>query len=456
LNAGSETGHGDSDEGICRSVAKSLAQTLNDEVVLIGRLVGTPADRISTLAVYRKGQRLENFEFPLANTFGEELLRKADAVYRPCARWALPIAPGEGLEISSFAGCPIVDDRGKPMGLLVVLASGPLSRPGVIKSLLQIYANRAAAQMERHHTEERLRLLSLAIEHSPASVVITDANARIQYVNKRFVELTGYSPEEVHDRNPRILKSGQTPRETYKTLWGQLRAGKDWRGHFLNRKKNGDLFWEEASISPLLDNNGAITHFVAVKEDITDRKRLEAQIWHQANYDNLTDLPNRLLFLDRLQQALRQADRDQTKTALLFIDLDRFKTVNDTLGHEVGDDMLREMARRIRSCVRTDDTVARMGGDEFTVILPRVKDGDGAGKVAGKILATLREPFLLRDRRLLMTASIGVAIYPDHGQNYTSLLKHADTAMYQVKEGGRNDFRFHLAPAGTGQPASGD
>ena len=437
----------DGDENTCCSLVKGLTHTFDSEIVLGGRLIGNPPERVRTLAVYRRGRRLENFDFPLADTFGEDFIRQTDSVYRPCAPWSVPIAPGDDLEITGYAACPILDGRGKPLGLIAVLASGPLPKPGVARSLLQVYASQAATEMERHQAQERLRLLSLAIEHSPASVVITDAEARIQYVNKRFVDLTGYRQEEVYGKTPRILKSGQTPPDTYRELWRQLRSGNEWRGHFLNRKKNGDLFWEEASISPLLDGQGAVTHFVAVKEDITERKRLEAQIWHQANYDSLTDLPNRLLFLDRLQQTLRQADRDQTRAALLFVDLDRFKTVNDTLGHEAGDDLLREMVHRIRGCVRTDDTVARMGGDEFTVILPRLQHPDGAGKVAGKILASLGEPFLLRGKEILLTASIGIAIYPEHGHDYVSLLRHADVAMYQVKEGGRNAFRFHLAPA---------
>jgi len=447
---------GDSSEKACCTVVRALAQNRRENIVLAGRLIGTEPDRVRTFAVFFRGQRLENFDFPLNQTLGENFIRQTDAVYRPCPSWRFPTSAGEHLEITNFAGCSILDIHGNSIGLLAVLSSGPLPSPGAVKSLLQVYSGRAAGEMERQHAEERLRLLSLAIEHSPTSVVITDAHSRIQYVNKRFVELTGYDQEEVYGKNPGILKSGQTPQETYQTLWRQLRAGKEWRGHFLNRKKNGDLFWEEASISPLLNEQGAITHFVAVKEDITERKQLEARIWHQANYDSLTDLPNRLLFIDRLQQALRQSARDTTKTALLFIDLDRFKAVNDTLGHEVGDDMLREMARRIRACVRTDDTVARMGGDEFTVILPKIKDAEGADKVSGKILASLGEPFLLSGRKLLMTASIGIAIYPDNGQNYTSLLKHADTAMYKVKEKGRNASRVHSLPSAADQPANGN
>lgn len=192
----------------------------------------------------------------------------------------------------------------------------------------------------------------MAVEQSPASVVITDRRAVIEYVNPKFLEVTGYSAEEVIGRNISMLNSGLTPKETYRKLWDRLTAGKEWQGEFHNRHKNGETYWEYASVSPIRAIDGSITHYLAVKEDITLRKNHEAQLVRQANYDSLTGLANRILARDRLDQSIKRARRDRSVVGLLFIDLDHFKKVNDTLGHAAGDGLLIETARRLQSCMR--------------------------------------------------------------------------------------------------------
>ncbi len=296
----------------------------------------------------------------------------------------------------------------------------------------------------RQASEQQLRKLSQAVEHSPESVIITDAGGHIEYVNTRFQETTGYTAEEVMGENPRLLQSGETPAETYEAMWDTLTRGQVWHGEFRNRRKNGEVFWEEASIAPITDQTGAITHFVAVKEDITERKRLEGQIWRQANYDELTGLVNRHLFLDRLEHRLHHAKREQDRFALLFMDLDGFKEVNDTLGHDAGDDLLRQVADRLRSCVRQSDTVARIGGDEFTVIVTRLHEPEAATRVAEKILTALDHPFTVKDKNISTSASIGIAAFPYDGDAAATLMRHADRAMYAVKQRGRSGIMaFH-------------
>jgi diguanylate cyclase (GGDEF)-like protein/PAS domain S-box-containing protein len=290
--------------------------------------------------------------------------------------------------------------------------------------------------------EEGLRKLSTAVEQSPVSVLITDTQGVIEYVNESFVKISGYSREDVIGCKPDVLKSGHTSQEQYKQLWETVLGGEVWRGQFCNRRKDGTLYWEEAVISPVKDPSGRITHLIAVKEDITVRKSYEEQLLHQANYDSLTGLPNRLLALDRLTLALAYAKRHEMAVGVLFVDLDNFKRVNDTLGHEVGDKLLVEVAQRFSQVMRDGDTVARLGGDEFLVVVPDVTSPKEAETISEKVINALSDPIRLEEREVYIGASIGVSIYPEDGHDSAVLLRNADAAMYQAKESGRNTFRF--------------
>lgn len=285
--------------------------------------------------------------------------------------------------------------------------------------------------------------LSHAVEHSPSSVIITDSKGNIEYVNPKFTQITGYILEEVVGKNPSILKSGKTPPEEYKRLWKIITTGGEWRGEFCNKKKNGELYWESVSISSIKNSAGAITHFISVCEDITERKRADETIQQMAYYDTLTALPNRTLFNDRLTMELAHAHRNKQMLALLFLDLDRFKVVNDTLGHTMGDQLLKEVAERLKNCVREEDTIARMGGDEFTLILPGIVHVDDVTKVASKILESVKKPLMLDDYELNITISIGITIYPNDGEDAEILLRNADIAMYRAKEKGRDNYQYY-------------
>lgn len=289
---------------------------------------------------------------------------------------------------------------------------------------------------------EKLRIFSLAIEQSASSIIITDTTGAISFVNPTFSEKTGYSSEEVIGKNPRVLRSGETPPDEYATLWKTLSAGEIWRGEFHNRKKNGELFWEIASIAPVKQRNGKTSHFVAIKEDITALKDAEEKIRHLANHDSLTGLPTRRLAMDRLISALAIAKRGKKKAAVLFIDLDGFKRVNDTFGHDVGDHLLKETAIRLYSCVRRVDTVARIGGDEFWILLTNIADKDSVKTVAEKIIKAVAAPYQLNSVEVNIGASIGIALYPDHGIDPLELVKRADQAMYQIKRQGKNNCAF--------------
>ncbi len=417
---------------------------------------------------------------------------------------------------------------------------------------------------DRKHAESELRKFQWAVEQSPVSIIITDADARITYANPKFTEITGYSREEVLGRNPRILKSGVTPAAIYEQLWATLAEGKMWTGELCNRRKNGELFWEFARILPILDDNGVVSHYLAVKEDITERHRIEEQrrlalrvfqsshdgilitdpqgvildvnlafceltgysredaigqtsrllnsghhdenffqklfetvdkqgywlgeMWnrtkagavyvvlmtvsavrdtegqlthyvgvftditqrkeseqrleHLAQHDALTDLPNRSLLRDRLEQAIKKNHRDKQSLALLFIDLDRFKEVNDTLGHVFGDQLLVEAARRITTCVRNSDTVARLGGDEFIAVLQGVESREAVARLAEDVIDAFAAPFVLGQGTANVSASVGIAMCPDDAEDADELTHAADQAMYDAKAKGRNCYAF--------------
>lgn len=295
---------------------------------------------------------------------------------------------------------------------------------------------------KRKLAEAQLRTLYQAIEHSPVSIVVTNPQGCIEYVNGTFEKITGYSFNEVNGQNTRILRSGKTPKSIYRELWDSLISGKSWQGNLQNKKKNGELFWEHVQIAPVLNTSGNVDHYVAVKEDITQQKVQEEKIIHQAHFDSLTDLPNRFLALDRLNQLINEAKRDHSQAAVLFIDLDDFKKINDSLGHETGDDLLIEAATRLLSVSRGDDTVSRLGGDEFLFLVRDIKNIVQAQMIATKLLDSFREPFTINNRDLIITASIGIAVYPDDGISASELLRNADSAMYHSKELGRNTYSF--------------
>ncbi|MBU2885527.1 EAL domain-containing protein [Gilvimarinus agarilyticus] len=300
------------------------------------------------------------------------------------------------------------------------------------------------AEMRRSQREaqERVRILSRALEQSPVAVLITNPDACIEYVNPRFEEQSGYSAAEAIGQNVGFTLQDERSDETLAQLWATVRNGQEWHGEFTSRTQKGQLIWEHVTVSPLTDSQEIITHFIVIKEDITIRRSYEEQLLRQAHYDELTGLANRVLLIDRLQLAINNNEREVCQAAVLGIDLDHFKNVNDSLGHSIGDNLLKEAADRLAKCVRGGDTLARMGGDEFIVLLPSLKNPRDAQIVAEKILRQFEQPFVIFGRNYFVTASIGIALYPNDGANPHLLMRNADLAMYQAKEQGRNGYHF--------------
>lgn len=296
---------------------------------------------------------------------------------------------------------------------------------------------------ERREREEALRLAAIVINTVDEAVMVTDASNLIVAVNPAFTRITGYAEAEVLGKNPHILSSGSHPQLFFKEMWTTLVATGSWRGEIRNRRKSGELYVEWLSIKLLRDERGHLINHLAVFSDISARKAEEERINHLAHYDGLTDLPNRTLITDRLRQALSKAKRDRTRMGLMFIDLDKFKPVNDNLGHAVGDLLLVEVANRLRESIRASDTVARLGGDEFVVLLPTLEQEADAVLVAEKIRYALNQPFEVAGHVLDISSSIGVAVYPEQGTDEKLLLINADIAMYHAKKSGRDAVRVY-------------
>lgn len=297
------------------------------------------------------------------------------------------------------------------------------------------------------------RLSRIVFENSLEGITVTDAQGRIQMINRAFTETTGYSAQEVVGQTSAILKSGRQDSAFYQAFWKALKEVGEWRGEIWNRRKNGSIYPEWLNVSAVRGQSGQVEHYVAIFSDITERKQYEEMITFQAFHDALTGLPNRVLFLDRLEQALVQAKRSKIRRpAVMFLDLDRFKQINDVFGHDAGDTLLREVAQRLRNCVRESDTVARMGGDEFTILLPEIDSQADARAVAQKIVDAMKLPVTLAGTDTVITTSIGISLFPKDGREAETLMKHADAAMYQAKGNGRANMCF-FSPELIGKPS---
>jgi diguanylate cyclase (GGDEF)-like protein/PAS domain S-box-containing protein len=296
---------------------------------------------------------------------------------------------------------------------------------------------------ERRQAEAQLRLAAAVFDSTQEGIIVTDAQRRILRVNPAFSTITGYQPQEVLGRQPSLQRSGRQNAEFYQRMWQSLRSTGQWQGEVWNRRKNVEVYpvWE--NISQVTDAAGEVSHYVAILSDITPMKAVEAQLRHVAHHDPLTGLPNRLLFANALQLSIARAERHRQCIALLFIDLDRFKLINDSLGHAAGDELLVEMARRLKAVVRAEDAVARLGGDEFTVIVEEVASPDDAAVLSRKIITALSQPATLAGREVAVAASVGVAMYPDDAATVENPCKAADSAMYHAKERGRGTYDFY-------------
>ena len=296
---------------------------------------------------------------------------------------------------------------------------------------------------QRREAEAGLHLSAKVFEQNSEAIIVTDAGNQIAMVNRAFCEITGYSEAEVLGRNPRFMASGRQSTQFYRAMWRELLDKNNWRGEIWNKRKNGEVFPELLTISTVRDEAGQITHYIGVFIDITERKQEEERIIRLANYDALSGLPNRNLLVDRVEQGVAQAERHGSKLAMLFIDLDHFKHINDSLGHDIGDELLKMVAERLKLCLRRTDTLARQGGDEFIALVTDIGSENEAGFVAEKMVAACASGFQVDGHLLHVTPSIGISMCPEDGNTQVQLMRNADLAMYRAKDSGRNRFAFY-------------
>ncbi|MHB1085540.1 MAG: EAL domain-containing protein [Thiobacillus sp.] len=358
--------------------------------------------------------------------------------------WASYVELAERAGLRACWSIPFKSNSGRVLGTFGIYYSQPRVPTQDELDLIGEFARIAGLVVERARADGTLRQAAAVIGSTREGVVITDLQPRIVSVNSAYTVITGYAESEVLGRNPSLLQSGRQDESFYRTMWGSILETGHWQGETWNRRKNGELFPQLLTISTVYDDDGLPSNYVGVMTDISQLKDTEARFEHLAHYDSLTGLPNRLLLQSRLRHALESAERHQYRVAVLYIDLDRFKNINDSLGHPVGDELLEALSQRMQERLRDEDTLGRLGGDEFLLILEDVQRPEDAAGIAMEIINMLEHSFALPSgHEVYVGASIGISLYPEDGTSSTELIQHADVALYQAKETGRNTFSFY-------------
>lgn len=434
---------GEHPEALCRLAVQQLAKAARCAHAFVavyeaGRL------RLRTLAAVIDGRSAEGFGYePSGSPCGEVLAQGALRIDRD-ARQAYPgCCWPDRVTASAYVGFALVDDHGEPLGVLAVADPRPLDPAVQLDGLMRPYAERLAAELLRAPRQATLRLAARLFENLPQAAMLSDSEHRLVMVNAAFTQVTGWTADAVLGRRDTILSSGRDDPGLRDEIQTALDGGKTWEGELWSRRADGEVFPESRSVVKLRGPDDGAAYALSLFTDISAEKFAAERIHRLAHYDATTDLPNRVLLQDRLLHAINRAARDTGRLALLFLDLDGFKLINDSLGHAAGDELLRQVGERLTSRLRKADVVARVGGDEFAVVLSEVDQDSDIQGTCDQLLEVIIEPYTLGSQTGHVTASIGIAVYPEDGTDVPTLLKHADAAMYQAKAHGKNCYAFY-------------
>lgn len=434
---------GQGEENIFQLIVRQLALSQGVRYALLARFNAANPEISDTLAVWANGVFMDNFSYPLQGTPCQNVSIQGACLYTDNIQ---ALFPDDKLLVDmqavSYFGVPLNSISGEKLGILALLDDKPMEQQQSTKKLLASLAVRAAAELERKQVEEKLQFAARIFDQTHEGVTITDANAVIIDVNPGFCRITGYSRDEVIGKSTRILNSGRQSEAFYREMWQTLSEKGHWQGELWNRKKNGQVYAELITISSLLDDECKVMNYVGLFSDITLAKQQQQSLELMAHYDVLTGLPNRSLFTDRFAQAIAHSKREQSLLAVCFIDLDKFKPVNDTYGHDVGDQVLIEVGERIKGVIRAEDTVSRLGGDEFTLLLGDVHSIEQCTQAMMRIHQMIARPYIIEGHSVTIEASSGLTIYPLDDADPDTLIRHADSAMYQAKLAGRNCYHL--------------
>lgn len=424
------------------TIVQALAKVIDADFTFVAEL-DKHYTKATTIAVSADQKIIDNFNYalkgtPCANVADNNVCIHTDSIQ--------PLYPDDQLlvdmGIKAYVGTPLFDRDGNVIGILVALYRRSLLNASSVEALFLLFAGLIGGELEKLAQSQQLMLAQRALDTTVDTVIICNLAKEIIYTNSALQEVSGYTSDEITGNTPALFKSGRHDDGFYKIMWRSIETLGTWSGEVWNRRKDGSVYLNWLTISSVKDEQGVVSHYTGIAHDITAQKYSEEKIRFQATHDLLTDLPNRRLFNEHLIQSISVAERQDSRFAVMLIDLDLFKVINDTLGHHVGDELLRQVGDRLRSNVRDSDIVARLGGDEFVILFSDVQSVKEVSGLADKLLTHLRAPLNVDGRPCEISASIGITLYPEDNGAPDELLAHADQAMYNAKNQGRDSFSF--------------
>lgn len=432
------------DEDFFSRCAQALTVTYKTQYAIIGLFANSKKDSITTLAVWANGRIGDNFTYALKGSPCADVLdHSLEIISQDAAKCYPEDKLLASMNIESYFGAPLKTATGNIIGMMAVMDTQPLFVDNTVKSILGLFANKVAIEVHRREITEELELAASVFKESLEAIMICDSQADIVRVNPEFTKITGFSLNELKGKKPSIIKSGRHSDDFYANIWTCINENGVWQGEITNKRKNGECFVSWQIIKAVKDSAGNIQQYMSIFTDITEKKKAEEHIFQLAHNDLITQLPNRAAFHKLLNNSIATAAHSTYRLAVMFIDLDHFKLINDTSGHPVGDELLQQVALRFKNIIGPNDIISRFGGDEFTVLLPCIESTEEVSAVANKILDSLLSPFTLLSCEVTISASIGVGIYPDNAKDASSLLSCADNAMYSAKDSGRASCHFY-------------